>query len=920
MDQSMKQLFLHTTSPNGTIRNNAENQLKNMEKNTEFINYVRNVLMNDADKTIQQISSIYFMNAMERNWKAPELQGVVADIEGRILEMLSTEEKYPRLASLKILQCIFDNAEKQAIVQIFRKAGAYLSSADAGTSRTALVLFEEVFRSEGLRFNMEDVFGVMFNELGAVFTARFTEYISTKRFSHAGMCMKIVAKAYASYTYPDFLNRLDVFTGYVRLASQVLAGKPESDEGFLKMQKWAVFFLYKSASKGVKKYFKNSEFVQFIRSEAALETLYTTFTKVLGDYVSGAPVQERVPVICADFFSLVAGNKRTRHYVVKDAMSLVRSFILPAQSYTGRVQDNFEDDPEAYLRERHHYFSNSLLATTGELFEEIIRCDRDTEAAVLASLREFLDLPTTEANAPMRYGIIGLLAESQRQLKKHMSDSEFNGFLVRYVYPLLNSQHQFLVSQGLHFLSLAETILPFEGVCEVLSAIFTLTNSTNDVLSVEACLALNPFFYIDSLKPLFKPAVPSLFEKILFYTKKFFLESLSTLCDSIIDCFTDEITDYAPLFVQTLCSSFMDNIEADNDDRLSAISGCLRTIEKLVLAADDKPEIVTRIYSCASAIVHYVFKQQKYDFFQECFDLMNSFLFSLKGVNEHMFEIFVLSLSGDPEELSLYSTEICDYIDNFLTYGREQMITPKTLELIYTCVDMILPAESPEDGLYEEDFIAGCKIIDSLMLNCGRAACQLNQSLVPAIIHKIVANYEFANSYDDLPVYALDSIINCFIVSPELTLSSLGTFKETFFTELSVHKKKFIRVYDKKLFLLFAGTLFQTTPPISAGYHGICDVFEFMVSTLPEAIKKRNRLKQKEEEDCDDSSEMSESGLYEDIYFETVLDKLDAYDFTRGTLAGIKPGTTGEKVVGAMSPGQITRIRDVLAVIQEVQK
>ncbi|ELA42713.1 uncharacterized protein VICG_00028 [Vittaforma corneae ATCC 50505] len=925
MDQSLKQLFLQTTSPNGAIRNNAESQLKSLEKNTEFLNYIRNVLMKDQDKIIQQISSIYYMNTIERNWKAPELKNVTTDLEDSILNLLLIEDKYPKLAYQKILQCVFNNSEKETILNIFRDSANFLSSTDLNKNKAALVLFEEVFRSEALRFNLEDILGVMFNKMGSIFTSRFTEYISTRKFALASICMKVIAKAYSHYTLPDFLNSLEVFSGYFQLAIQILNTKCEKDDGFLRLQKWAAFFLYKSTNKGLKKYFKNNDFVQFIRTDSTLELLYSTFSKLLNDYISGVSVHERGPIICADFFSLFAGNKRAKSFIKNNYMFLISSFILPSQSYSGDLKDNFEDNAEAYLRERYNYYNSDLRSATAELFEEILYSDKEVEMNVVSSMREFLDVGINESNAPMRFGVIGLLANTQKSLIKNLSGEEFHQFLVRYIFPDLSSPHLFLISQALYFLSLMESIEILDSqVYDALSKIFSLTNNENDILSVESCLALNAFFYNESLRNLFKPSIPSLFEKILFYTKKYFLESLSTLCDSIIDCFTEDITEYAPHFIQTICSSFMDHIESENEEKLNAISGCLNTIQKLVMTAEDKPEIVSSIYQYASRIVYYVFENQKTEFFQECFDLMNSFLYVLRSINENMFEIFILSLSSDKDEICLYPREICDYIDNFLTYGGERMITPKTLELIYNCIDIFMPINSSECDVYDEDFEAACRIIDSVMLNAGCAAHQLNQNLIPAIIHKLISNYEFANTYEALPIYALDSITNCFIVSPEVTLMNLGTFTETFFSELDVHKKKFIRVYDKKLLLLFMGTLFKINANISINYEVFCDLFVYVVTTLPEAIKKRNKLKQQEEnadEELDgDYSDYSAEDIYEDIYFETVLDKFDAYEFTRGVLSTISPNTIGEKTVAAMSSSHIAQIKEVLEMPQEIQK
>lgn len=925
MDQSLKQLFLQTTSPNGSIRNNAENQLKSLEKNVEFLNYVKNVLMKDQDKILQQISSIYFMNTIEKNWNELELASVVSDLTGNILNLMLIEDKYPKLAYQKILHCIFENSDKNIVHKIFVESSNYLNSNELSKNMVALTLYEEVFKSDGLKFGLDDIFDVMFNQMGVVFTNKLTEFISIKKYTQAGICMKIVAKAYSHYLLPAYLNSVEVFTGYLNLSIQILIGKGIKDDGYLKLQKWAAFFLYKSANKGIKKYFKNNDFVVFIRNEETLKTIYNTFVKLVNDYISQSPIHERIPIICADFFTAVASNKRSRIYIKDNYMFLISSFILPSQSYNEDMKDKFEDDADAYLRERYNYFTSDLRSATSELFEEIFHCDKEIEMKILTSLRGFLDGQLNDSNAPMRYGIIGLLANTQKSLSRSLISEEFHQFLVCYIFPNLVSPYPYLISQSLFFLSLTETIEILDNnTYEVLNTIFSLISGSNEVLSVEACLSLNAFFYNDLLHNTFKTSIPSLFEKVLYYTKKYFLESLSTLCDSIIDCFTDDITAYAPLFVQSICSSFMDNIESEKDEKISAIAGCLNTIQKLIMAADDKPEIVSNIYQYTSVIIYYIANHKKANFYQESFDIMNSFLYSLRNVNESMFEIFTLFLSIESDELCLYPREICDFIDNYLTYGRDQMINIKTLGLIYRAIDTIMPINSAECEIYDEDFEAACRIIDSLMLNCGNIAHRSSPNLISDIIHKIVSNYEFANTYDSLPVYALNSIMNCFIVSPDTTILNLGTFIETFFNELDTHKKKMIRVYDKKLFLLFSGTLFKISANLSINYEIFCGLFVHMLSTLPDAIKKRNQLKDKENNDDEDIeedySDYTAEDIYEDIYFETILDKFDAYEFTRNMLGSISSNSIGEKTVSMMTSVQISKIKEILEVPQEVQK
>lgn len=927
MDQSLKQLFLQTLSPHESIRNNAEAQLKALEKSVEFINYTRNVLMRDTDKQIQQISSIYLMNTLERNWKLPEMRVVVSDLQNNILRLLMAEEKYPRLAYQKILQCIFDNSEKETLESIFNSSAGFISSSDLAENKAALTLYEEVFKSDSLRFNLEGILEIMFNKLGNVFTAKFTEFLSTKRYSHACMSMKIVSKAYSNYSLPDFLNNVDVFSGFFHVAVQILKTEASEDDSFLRIQKWAAIFLYKFANKGLKKYFKNAELVSFVRKEQTLEAMYSAFTKVLGDYIGGKKLNEKVPVTCADFFTLFASNRHTRDYIRNNYMVLISSFILPAQGYNEEMKDKFEFNSDEYLRERYNYYSSDVRGGTSELFEEILHCDKEIESSVLGSLKSFLDSRVDDSNASMRYAVIGLLANVQKSVRKVLGESGFNGFVKSYIFPDLASPYEFLISQALYFLSLSESLDISDGsILEALNRIVSFTNMEHEILPVEACLALNVFFYNDALKSMFKPIIAGLFEKVLMLSKKHFLESLSTLMDSIIDCYTDDISVYAPQFVESICSSFMDHIEEDEEDKVTSISGCLTTIEKLIVTAEDQPEIVGRLYHSASKVIFYIFKNQKADFYQESFDLMNSFLFVLEHVNESMFEIFNIALAIDKDELSLYPREVGDFIDNFLSYGRETLIMPRTLELIYNAIDLFMPLNSAENEIYDEDFEAACRIIDSLMLNAGHAVHSLNQSIIPAILHKVTSNYDFANSYENLPLFALEAIMNCFIVAPSVCLSALGPFTTRFFSEINVHKNKFKRVYDKKLFILFVGNLFKAPSNLPIDYGALGEVFVEVLCTLPDAIKRRNKLKddadnnEREDVEDDECSDYTADTISEDIYFETVLDKFNAYDYTRGILSTVVPKTVGESFISSMNNSQISRVKGVLEAPQAEQK
>lgn len=913
MDQKVRQLLLQTLNPNEGIRNNAELQLKSLEKNIEFIKFLSGILMKDSDKMVQQISSIYFMNMMERNWKAPEISVVVAELESNIIALLKTEEKYPKIAYQKILQVIFDNSSKEVIEGIFSSSSAFIASEKIEDNKAALVLYEDLFKSDTLKFNSENILKIIFNQFGNIFISKFSEFLNKGSYSLAGLCMKIISKAYLNYSLPEFLNRLAVAKTFFDIAINILNMQEKNNDGIIKMQRWACYFLYKFANKGLRKYFKNKDFVEFVRKEETLTMLFSTYMQLVTNILNKRKYHAKIPIICSEFFSLIAGNKHSKSLIISNYQFLISTFILPSQEFNEKVSETFEFYPNDYLRERYNFNSSDLRSSTLELFEEIVRCDSNVESDIINSLLGFLNMPINQANAPMRYGIIGLLANSQKNLINVLKENGYYDFVKSHIFTDLISPYKFLVSQSLYFLSLAEQMdIADKSIVDAINIIISYTVSSDEALALEACLSLNVFFYNSALKDSFQPLISKLFEKILILSKTFSIESLSTLMDSMIDCYNSEITTSAPEYVKSICMGFMDKIEADDKDKIATICGYLGTIEKLVVTADDRPEIVTSIYNSTATVIFYIFKNQKSDFYQEAFDLMNSFIFVLKQINQSMFDIFSIALSLDRDDLSLYPREVSDFIDNYLSFARDGIINPESLKAIYNIIDLYMPLNSSEYDVYDEDFEAACRIMDSLLLNAGGAAVRVNQDIIPAILYKLINNYDYILDFDSVTLFALNSIMNCFIVSPEVSLSSLGPFASRFFHEIVVYKSKIRRVYDKKLFVVFIGHIFKLEMPISIDYKELVEVFVETISTLPEAEKKRKKMIEAAEDDEDYSCEDSCASILEDIYFETILDNFDAYNFARTILADVVPKTFGEHFISAMSEQQISRIQNVL--------
>ncbi|KAI5149005.1 importin-7 [Enteropsectra breve] len=936
MEAELADLFKRTMNANQQIRSDAEHRLSVLEKDPAAIETILLRIMYHENKLIQHSSSIYVVNALKRVWAREDMKNLVLKIEGNILDFLTAEPRSVRLAFLNILQIIFENSDIARIRDIFEKAALYMSSTVRKENLAALTLYEAVFKAETLRFNLESLLSIVFNSNGTVFTHKLTEALVSKDFECAKIAIKILARSYSYYTIPDFLLCLENFRNYVNIALEILKFTNDKDSTFQKMKKWTVFFLYKISHKGLKKYFKNNEFSDYIKNPDTFAVIFDAFKGLVSEYVEGGFQHPKIPVYFCDFFTLSAGNKAGKEFVKAEHMFLLNNFILHVQCYNSSIQETFECEPEKYLRERYNYLASDLHSGTSTLFNEILSLSKEIKYTVIHMLKNYLENENQPNYLYCSYGILGLLANAQKQMLKVLGDKDFFSFINEYILRLVSkSPNPFIVSQILYFMSLTEDCqLKTSAVTDSLTHVVNLINSDHEILAVQACMAMNFFIYNENLAECIRAYIPTLLDKILHFSKVHFLESLGNMMDAIIETYAEEVGIYAPQFATIIANNALEHISSDNDDKVSTVSGFITSIEKLIMISDNDKNIVWKIFSSSLNLIYTVFNNKLEDFYQEIFDLLNSFLFILEKLSVELVNLCMTALSIDNDELTLYPREVCDLIDNFLSFGKNECITSQSLEKIYNAVNVFLPVASNEEenDIYDDDFEAGCKIVDSLMLNAGSAVRFLNKELISHFIYKIVSNYGMVSSNTNLDVFGLEAIMNCFLVAPEDVLVALGTFKETFFMDVVEKQAKFKRVYDKKVYLLFVGELYKMKCPLPVSFGKINEALVEVLSSLPAAITRRNKLKEEEETRGDEyenySGEIDESDegfvdddmLEEDIWFETVLDKFDVFEYIKSILMAPVVMSVGEQAIACLTETQINKINSVLSVPQAAQK
>ncbi|KAL6122829.1 importin [Nucleospora cyclopteri] len=916
MHQELRQFFSDTVNSNTNVRHKAEEELKKIECRPDVLKLILNNLIKDPDLMVKQASSIFLANKIAEHYTKDEMSSFISELEENILNymVLSTDNSEKMLYE-KVLITVFDKADTPKIERIITQASHFIKTNEVEKVTTGIKAYETVFKSNAMRMCLLPIFNVMFVMNGESFNVKFQEAIRAKQFGLAKSFMKVVARTYKTYNLPPMMLTVSVFQIYFRLALNIVTMEKQEDEGFIKLKKWALFFLYSSTNKGIKNYFKSEELCNFIREEQTIKVLVNAFMTVVSEYKVKKIAHEKYLIHTSSFFEVVASSKYTKSVLEGSVDQIMFNFVIPAYTFNDELETVFELDPENYLGERYNFVMDKTRGAISSLFSSIVNQNRNLEGHLMNFLVQ--NLYSNSVDPKVKYGILGLLAEVQKSMTRVLGEDNFCKFIEGFIRPTLLSGNLFMTSQCFYFMSLSEDVkMKPEQMVDLMQIVFKFSNHENAALQVESCLSMAFFFYAESLRSHLKSIMPGLLDRILKYNKQYLLESLNSLMDLIISNFSDFITDYAPVFTTTI----MQNIEnlwedKENADKLVSISNYLQSIDRLVVASSEQPSIVKDIYNLTVGIIYKIFKENELELFQEGLDLMNTFLYTLEEVDGKGYEIFKAVVSVDKDELILYPDELADFMDNFVSFGGEKMINQEVLVIYFNIFKMFFCGE---EDLYDEDLYAACGTINSLLMYAGPQTVRTSPQFVPSVVQAILSKYEAVEELGTSPViHVLEVLMNCFTVQPQETLAVLGTSQNFIFDKICFYSVSFKRVVDKKIFIVFIATLFKLNLTVDIGKFNTAFINVF--TTLPEAIRKRNVLMDEEDEDEEDEDEEYDD-LYEDIYSANPLDKLDVYEYVRNMLTNLHENSIGQLAIKSMKPEQIEAIKTILGRPQEKQK
>ena len=917
-------LFADTLNGNDQIRNTAENKLKELAKNPEFLNIIYSELIYDTNIMVRKASSIFLVNTLSTYYEDIEIQSFVSKFEQNIFESLVYSKNKEELeTNEKLLQVFYENARAEKVSFIVNKTGYSLEENDPRKVKAAFCAVMMLVKVKMESHILNDILKQFFMQYGQIFANKFNEGVTQKNWDVVYLGMKIIHRMFSFFDLNESLANVNVYNFYAQLAIAI-TGQRESNESFIKAKKWAYAFLYATSKRGFKKYFKKDELNVFIQKEEVVLGVAHLFMRVIEEYKNGIVDTPKILIYTAKFFDVFASSKSTKKYFGNFVEKVVFDFILPGFKYDENLDALFECDATAYLSERYNFSSAQLRTCISALFFSIVKYNKDYEEHLINILIKHFNSPDIDIN--LKYGILGLLAEVIPQTKYVLGEEKFYLFTISTVKNILTSDSYFMVSQAFYYMYSVESIkLKDDDYKQLLQLVFKFAQHENDVLKVESCLAMQFFFYTETQEKTLENIIPGLLETILKYNKIYPLEALSSHMEYIIDRFDDLVVDFSPRFVATIVEAVNGILDSKSDIDYYQISMYLSSIEKLAMASAEKENILKAIYDQTIAMIYRIFKNEHYEAFSETIELMNTFLFSMETVDEKAYEIFKVVTSVDPDEICLYTDEMCNFMDNYISFGGNKMVNPEVLNAFYRIFLAFFNTADVEEGLYEDDVICSCNIINALLCYVGRDVAQQNPTFIPTILKHVLGNLDAVyKEKTGCVVNVLDLIMNCIVVQPDASLKEIGNYRRFLYNKIWENSYNFSRVIDKKIYLLFINTLFQMGNDDMVDYDELNKSFVHVFTTLPKAIKDRNNLMKDEfnEEDENDYNEWDKcgDGLLEDIYTYNPYDKINMYEVIKATLSNLNAGSFGQIALSRMKQQQISQIQEIFNTPQEEQK
>ncbi|CAB4434389.1 unnamed protein product [Rhizophagus irregularis] len=913
------QLFSATYHSDPNVQKQAEGQLRQVEGTPGFISILVQILgSEEIEVQTKQAVSIYLKNRVRSSWVSEEVtthniipieQQDRDTFKANILGILVTVPNPVRVQLLDTLNRVLANDFPNKWADYINQVHAFLGTNDAKMAYVGLLALLQVIRVYQWRIEDKSPL-VEIVQSSFPITLQMAQSLCNENSLDAAEMLRIIMKAYSiaiQYELTQHLQDNSSLVPWVTLMLQIVEKHIPQEmlsEDLEERQKFIWYRVKRRSCQNLNRLFSRygnpAQIGQTSKYTAFAENFVQQFgPQILRVYLQQTDrwikketwLSQKVLFFFAEFYRDALTHKLTWQIMKSYAETLVTHFIFPQLCFTEEDEDLWVDDPVDYIHKRLdplEDFSAPVAATITFLMNLAKYRNKFIFKKILNFINNVLetyrDAPPESKDPRQKDGalkMIGCLADLILRKKSGIAH-HMEPFFTAYVFPEFQSQYPYLRARACDML-MRFNKMDFENKANLAIAFRGVTTCMRDTelpVRVQACLSLQFMIQHESVRNALIPSLPMIMQELLNLTNQIDADTLSGVMEEFVEVFSEELTPFAIQLTEQLRNTFLrimqdyqdsaavpvsgeliTSTELDISDKTMAASGVLKTITTLLLSLESTPELLSRLENALLPVITYSLENAIIDLYEDIFDIIDTCTFSTKQISQTMWGIFELIYKTFKDTGIDYIEEIFPSLDNYISYGTQFFIQNTTLQRM---INDIVETVMTSDRLNESERICGCKLIESILLNCRGVVDQYVGPFID-LVFKHLSNTK-STSLTNFKFYCIEAVINCLYYNPLLSLHILEerNLTQTFFSIWFDNIKKFSRVHDKKLVVVTLCSLMeipveQLPSILQTGWPQVLEVILTIFKSLPKAEENRNEMEKMYDNESDDDDDDGEA-------------------------------------------------------------
>ncbi|KAL1924145.1 uncharacterized protein VTP21DRAFT_7180 [Calcarisporiella thermophila] len=899
--QNMYHLFSATFNPDPNVRKRAELEIRKLEATPGLLALLLQILTSEeSDPSVRQAVAIFFKNRLQKSWD-PSKQGTNHPIteEDRhiirenILQVLVLSSNQVRVQLTACLGMILATDYPNQWPTFLDQVQSMLTATEPRTVYVGLLALREVVKSYQWKVENREPLREIVKRLFPTLQQIASGLVKETSLDAAEM-LKTSLKAYHSTIRYDLstdqqdpASLIPWGTLFLQLVEKEIPTDwmpADADERekypWWKTKKWAFHCLNQLFSRygnpallpaSNKKYkeFANGFIANFAPNilQAYLRQTELWIQKKIW-------ISSKCLAMIASFYSDCVKHKTTWLALKPHVESLVGYFIFPQMCFTDEDQELWEEDPVEYVRlkvDPFDDFHSPIMNCTNLLMSLAQDRKKHTFMGILgfanSILSKYAESSPESRDPRQKDGALSIISCLCPVIMRRKSPviNMMESFFVNHVFPEFTSPHPFLRARACR---MVRDFIDLEWKDEnnlgaAYHGVMGCVQDQEIPVRVEALLALQPMTQHELVRNAMGPHLPQIMSELLKLTNDLDLDTLSSVTAEFVEVFSEQLTPFAVELCAQLRDTFLRIVEEmvsqgnsiteedilsgkfDVDDKTMTAMGVLKTISTLLMSLESTPEVLHKLEETLLPVVVFTLKNQIIDLYDEIFEIIDCCTFATKRVSPQMWEVFMLIYSAFKESAIDFVEEMLPSLDNFIAFGKDVFVSSEDLQRkVYDIIETVMKS----DRLGEKDRICGCKLMESVMLNCRGGVDAAIEPFLHLAFQHLAPN---SIKTREFRIHCLEVVVNALYYNPSLTLGILerNQWTQGFFSMWFANFDKFARVHDKKLSIVAICAILETPtehipPTLQAAWPQILGGILTMFQSLPQAVEKRKRMEE----------------------------------------------------------------------------